>query len=200
MSKPLIAVDIDDVLTYSAISMVEFGNREFGLNRTLDDFSEDTAALWELSRDDIEHHMVRYLTSGHLEKLDVIPEARAALEQLKKQFRLVALTSRRDILQDLTKTYLDTYYPDIFDAVYHAGIYGKGHEQAHLLTKADRLKEIGAEYLIDDQPKHCIGATTVNVKAVLFGNYGWNRGEELPKGIVRCATWTDVLEYFNGRG
>ncbi len=201
MAKQIIAVDIDDVLTYSALPLVEYGNKRFGLSGTIDDFDENLMNLWRMTHEQVEEEIVLYLTSGELEKLLVIPEALDVLRELKKNYQLIALTSRRDIVKDITKEYLDTHYPTIFEAIYHSGIYGtgKGEHTQHKLTKADRLQEVGANYLIDDQPKHCIGASEIGVKSILFGDYKWNRvTEPFAKGITRCRDWASVLTYFEG--
>jgi len=66
-------------------------------------------------------------------------------------------------------------------------------------TKNDVIKQIGADYLIDDQPKHCIAAAKAGIKTVLFGDYKWNRDLKLRKNMVRARNWQEVLEYFNGQ-
>jgi hypothetical protein len=61
-------------------------------------------------------------------------------------------------------------------------------------TKAELCREIGAEYLIDDQIKHCAGAARAGLKAVLFGR---SPGAALPAGVTRAAHWDEVAEYFH---
>ena len=55
-----------------------------------------------------------------------------------------------------------------------------------------KLTVIGASYLIDDSFGHCELAAEVGIKAILFGNYGWNRQQTLIDGIVRCKDWDAV--------
>ena len=75
-----------------------------------------------------------------------------------------------------------------------------GTFQARLkATKADIVKQIGADYLIDDQPKHCFAAAEAGITSLLFGDYRWNRNVKLPEGVVKVRTWHEVLEYFDGR-
>jgi hypothetical protein len=64
-------------------------------------------------------------------------------------------------------------------------------------TKGELLKSLGAQYHIDDQPKHCISALQQGIQPLLFGDYSWNRSVELPEGIVRVKNWQEVTEYFN---
>jgi hypothetical protein len=51
-------------------------------------------------------------------------------------------------------------------------------------------------YLIDDQIKHCIGASGVGVKSLLYGDYPWNRDVNLPKSVERVSSWKEVEDYF----
>ncbi len=199
MKKPIIAVDIDDVLSRTAQTIVDYGNERWGHANTLDDFTEHLTEMWQVTPDEGRRRWEEYMVSGHIEKYDVIPEAKAALEQLSQRYTLIAVTARRDSLLDITREWLDTNYPGIITEIIGAGIYGTGNMNAHVLTKAEVLQNLGADYLIDDQPKHCIGAASVGVQAILYGGYPWNRNTEVPAGVVRCDTWQSVLEYFNDK-
>ena len=48
MTKKVIAVDIDDVLAESARNLVEYSNKSWGTNITVDDYDEDWAKLWQV--------------------------------------------------------------------------------------------------------------------------------------------------------
>jgi uncharacterized HAD superfamily protein len=200
MTKQTISVDIDDVLSHSAAQIIAYGNEHFGLSHGLEDFTEDLASLWQVEPEEVEQRWLGYIESGNIANYDVIPEALAVLQKLKQKYRIIAVTSRRQSLLDITREWLDSNYPDIIDEVVSSGIYGSGKRHAHKLTKAEILKEVGPDFHIDDQPKHCIGAASVGVQAILFGDYPWLRDVELPGGVVRCKDWPAVLEYFDGRG
>lgn len=64
-------------------------------------------------------------------------------------------------------------------------------------TKAAICTSIGASYLIDDNLEHCALAAESGLDCLLFGEYGWNKAEILPKGVTRVKDWHAVLEYFN---
>ncbi len=198
MSKPIIAVDIDDVLSRTVPSILAFSNERWGHSHTLEDFNEQLSLMWQVNAEEAKVRWLEFMNSGTMEQYDVIPDARIALETLKQRYTLIAVTSRRESLLDITREWLDSNYPNIVDRVVGAQIYGEGKKNAHQLTKAEILLQLSASYLIDDQPKHCIGAAGVGVKGVLYGGYPWNRNVELPSGVVRCDNWPSVLEYFNG--
>lgn len=197
--KKTIAVDIDDVLSRSAETVLAFSNERWGHEHTLEDLTEDLAAMWQVTEEEREERWLEYMASGNFETYGVIEAAKEALEKLKEHYTLIAVTSRRPILMEITEEWLEANYPGIIDKVVCAQIYGVGKKNALHLTKAEILQEIEAEYLIDDQTKHCFGAAGVGVKALLFGGYPWNRDVALPEGVVRCNEWKDVLEYFDAQ-
>jgi hypothetical protein len=155
--------------------------------------------MWQLSIPETEARWAEYMASGAHGRYDMIAGAKAVLGQLHDRYRLVAVTSRRAELSEITREWLDSNYPGLIDEVIHSGFYGKGNVDDHKMTKTEILLGIGAQYLIDDMPKHCLSAAEAGISTILFGNYGWNRDVELPDGVVRCKDWNAVQEYFDGR-
>ncbi len=197
--KKIVAVDIDDVLSRTAQSIIDFGNHHWGHTNTLEDFTEQLSQMWQVDIEEAHERWEKFMNSGIMEQFDVIPEAKEVLEKLAGGYTLIVVTSRRDVLLDITHKWLDANYPGVITEVVGVRIYGEGKADAHMLTKAEVLQELGADYLIDDQPKHCIGAAEVGVKAVLYGGYPWNKDVEILPGVTRCDTWQSVLEYFDGQ-
>lgn len=198
--KKIIAVDIDDVLSRTAQSIIDYGNKQWGHSHTLEDFNEQLSQMWQVEAEEAHKRWLEFMNSGIIEQYDVIPEAKDALEKLADRFILIVVTSRRDSLLGITREWLDANYPGIITEIVGAQIYGTGKADAHALTKAEVLQQLSADYLIDDQPKHCIGAAGVGVKAVLYGGYPWNRDVGIPSDVTRCDDWQTVLEYFDGQG
>jgi uncharacterized HAD superfamily protein len=201
-NKPIIAVDIDDVISSSALGFVEFSNKMWGTNLTVEDYDEHWARLWKVDdqetwkRSDILTNAKLPLSYSHIEGAGI------AIERLSKNYKIVAATSRNKTMQGMTIEWINKKYGDIFDEVHFAGLWDKDTDldSMNKLTKAELLKQIGADYLIDDQPKHCIAAAQVGIKAVLFGDYKWNRDVELVENMVKAKNWEDVLEYFSVSG
>jgi glycerol uptake facilitator-like aquaporin len=55
--------------------------------------------------------------------------------------------------------------------------------------------KLGASWLIDDNPEHCLSAIAHGIETVLFGEYGWHFNA--PEHLTRCKDWRAVLEYFD---
>lgn len=202
MKKPIIAVDVDDVLSKTSWGFIEYSNKTWGHALTQDDYDEDWAKVWGTSvkvareRADFIHE------NGIFGELSYFPEALTVLTKLKKRYTLVVATSRRATIESLSKQWLQQHYEGIFEGVFFSGIYdGKlGKHEDHIArTKNDLLLEIGADYLIDDQLKHCLAAGEHELEAILFGDYKWNQSDNLPAHVTRCVDWMSVEAYFAAR-
>jgi len=199
MKKPIIAVDVDDVLSKTSQGFVEFSNKTWGHTLSPDDYDEDWAKVWGVSVEAARERADFVHENGMIGGFSNFPEAFAVLVKLKERYTLVVATSRRASIETLSKDWLQRHYGGIFSGVYFSGIYdgklGK-HEEIITRTKNELLVDIRAVYLIDDQLKHCIAAGEHGVDAVLFGNYAWNQSVDLPKHVTRCADWEAVEAYF----
>ncbi len=193
-----IAVDIDDVLAASAQHFVDFSNQHWGHSFTLSDYDEHWQRMWGLERDFTQararadfYHAAKPYTQLH-----GVNGANASLKRLSRDFRLVVATSRLKKNADETHAWLDTHYGGIFSDVHFAGIWDVVDDTTPFATKADLCRRIGADYLIDDQPKHCIGIAEDGKEALLFGGYQWNQAATLPKSVTRTPDWQAVEAYF----
>jgi uncharacterized HAD superfamily protein len=201
--RKTIAVDIDDVLSRTAEGFIAFSNKQWAMQLTPEDYSEEWAVVWGVPLEEAISRSAVYHSSGAVGAFLPHEAAMPVLKRLAKKYNLVCVTSRREILKPETDHWVMHHFPHIFSGLHYAGIWDKPLDgqnvQARLnATKAELCRELGAEYLIDDQLKHCIGAAEAGVQAILFGNYKWNREPAaLPKGITRARHWDEVAEYFN---
>jgi 5'(3')-deoxyribonucleotidase len=199
MKKQTIAVDVDDVLASSAQGWVDYSNQKWGTNLTVEEYQEDWSAMWKV---DFEETMRR---ADHLHATGVVltfkpyEEARDVLTELAKWYKLIVLTSRNSTARDDTFGWLNDHFGGIFDEIHLAGFYDVKEKAALQRTKAELLAGLGADYLIDDHPKHCLATAESGISTVLFGDYAWNRDiGKLPAGVTRCNDWAAVKEYFDG--
>lgn len=195
-SNKIIAVVIDDVLALSVEQVIEYSNRNWKTSLTIAEFHENLTEMWGLSMADAEARWQQYLASGAMSRIKPHPGALGVLQKLKERFILVPLTSRRDHLKAMTQDWVTQYMQDVLEPVRTVGIAWGIDPHAWKVTKASAVVEIGADYLIDDQTKHCLAVAETGKTAILFGDYPWNRMDNLPMGVVRCADWPAVEEYF----
>ena len=133
----------------------------------------------------------------------IFEEAKPALRKLSKGYKLVIVSSRGPSVQKDSTDWIKKEFGPIFSDFKFARYFEDStlHPLQKLkMTKVEMLKDAGADYLIDDHPKHCVAAADVGITALLFGDYRWTRGVKLRPNLVRARDWQEVLEYFDGRG
>lgn len=198
MGKKTIAVDVDDVLAAEAEFVVAYSNEHWGHQLSMDDYSENWGAMWNTDWDEVVRRADVLHQSDIVMMYKALEGARDVLEELAKKYKLVILTSRRKIVQAETAKWLNQNFGDLFEEVHYTGFWDSQEEKGHLLTKGQLSKDIGADYLIDDQPKHCLAAAEVGVKTILFGEYSDSKKlTETRSGISRCKDWQSVRKYFD---
>lgn len=201
MNKPIIAIDIDDVLSETVEGFMAWSNETYGTSLKVSDYNEDIATMWNVDREESERRAKNFHGGGAVGQLRHINAARPVLAWLADRYELVVITSRRVISKDQTEAWLNKYFPGIFspEVINFAGIWDNADEQSHNRTKGDIVKKLGASYLIDDQIKHCVASAELGIETLLFGDYTWNQADELPEGVVRVKDWLEVRKYFDER-
>lgn len=204
-SRETIAVDIDDVIAIHVPAFIEFSNKRWGTNLKLKDYDDHWAKMWEIDHKEVAKRTVEMDKEKLATSLKPVKGATLVLKKLAENCKLVVTTARRSSMTQETLDWINKYFPEIFDEVHFAGMWDKLDSNKDIdlssrATKNELLLEVGADYLVDDHPKHCFAAAGAGIKSVLFGDYPWNIDMELPEGVTRAKTWKDVLEYFDGRG
>jgi 5'(3')-deoxyribonucleotidase len=198
MKKPVIAVDIDDVLAIENDAVRQFSNERYGHNHTPEDYRVpgEYWGYWQVVQgvdgEEFDRRYGEYLASGVKGQLAVMDGAIETITQLKEHFTLVIVTARDAHLVEITKEWLNAHFPDTFESVEFVAVWS-GDVQA---SKAEICTHLKAEYLLDDSPLHIKSAHEAGITGVLFGEYGWSVGAELPQGTVRCKDWSAVGAYF----
>lgn len=194
--KPVIAIDIDDVIAESALGFVAWSNQKYGTHLTIDDYQEHWGGVWKTEYEETRKRALAYHASGHQGTYLTVTGADEVLKQLKKRFKLIVLTARRTSIKPLTHKWIEEYYPNIFDDFIFAGFFDNLAGGASDMTKAELAKSIQADYIIDDQLKHVLSAAEIGIQGILFGDYSWNKADVLPKNVTRVKNWHEVLNYF----
>ncbi|MEK7562004.1 MAG: hypothetical protein AAB541_04045 [Patescibacteria group bacterium] len=197
MPKPIIAVDIDDVLAANAEGFVKFSNKRWGTNLTIDDYDEHWGKVWQVDQQEWEKRNEDYVNLRVMRTYRHFDEAKPVLKKLNSRYKLVIVTSRRIQQKADTLDWIKRYFKDTFEEIYFSGIWDKIQHSANDVTKLDMIKQLKVNYLIDDQPKHCFAATEAGITALLFGDYKWNHNIELKPRMIRAKNWQEVLEYFD---
>ncbi len=198
MKKATIAIDIDDVLADNAAGFVAFSNAQWGTNLRPEDYDEHWAMLWQVDHAEVERRANHLHESGILNTYRHNDAALPVLKRLSLNYNLIIVTSRRLQVRADTTAWIHKHYPGIFtdETIHFAGIWDTIDDQSIHRTKADVIDALGADYLIDDQLKHCQAVAAAGKTAILFGDYTWNQADTLPERIIRLHDWAAVEEFF----
>ena len=196
MARPVIAVDLDDVVYPTAQYLAETLGQRFGV--TIDAYGGDLRlrdalaaaagmtpeAAAELSKEAFLHESFAEMTP--------FPAAVAALTELARDYEIVAVTARSNDSHELTRRVIKRDLDGVIREVFFPNV-GGWSESLVEIDKVPHLIEAGATWLIDDKLSHLLPLAGTSIRGGLFGDYPWNRHDKLPQGIVRLADWSSVV-------
>lgn len=194
--KKKIAIDIDDVLIPFAEHAVAYVTSRSGKPVSmLELYTENGNGVSASGLTDEEFvRLVReYQESDFPMRRRPLLGAREALKKLSKEFEIHIITSRDPKHEPHTRKWLCEYIDDILSD-YTLSFVGNPFSGTEHSTKAAICHEIGAMWLIDDQTKYADQLKVGSTRAILFGDYDWNKDH---KGdhFVRAKDWNDVLKH-----
>ncbi len=194
--KLTVAVDIDEVLADHAEAFIEFSNKLYGTNNTIDDYTEYWAELFKISNEEVHNLGLEAYKDGAMRRFNHKKDSEQVLRKLSQKYNLVVVTARKTIRRDDTLAWLEERYSGIFSDVHFAGFWDEVTDDSVHATKKELVQTIGADFLIDDQPKHCEAVAEAGIQAILFGDYAWNRGYKSHKNLVKLHDWASVGDYL----
>lgn len=195
MTKPVIAVDVDEVLFPFIDEFINYHNYRYGTKLNKENFtSYDFDKILDLSASETVDRVYSFL--GSLKDSSTIPidQSKNSIAVLASHFELCIVTARHAQFEQITLDWLDQNFHNCFRsiaAIGHAPIMDKP------ISKAKICQEINAIALIDDSLIHVNECVAIGLEGILFGNYLWNQTPKLPKNVTRCENWPAVLKHFN---
>ena len=192
MSKPVLALDFDDLIYPFMDTLVPFHNATYGTALDLNDFHTfEFSEIWGGTLEESIAKIDECFDSleGHPEPID---GSANAVKQLADMFELIIVTARPDSLRETTESFINQHFPDTFSSVHLCNSYApEGY--VNKKTKADVCQASDAVGLVDDSLSNVAAVAATGRFGVLFGNYGWNKADVLPAGVVRANDWNDVV-------
>lgn len=197
-SRPVIAVDIDEVLLPLHEHFLYHHNEQYGTKFVYPD-PEGRYLLQEFTGEEVPvllQKLRTYYESGETKHLQPLPGAVAAIKQLRKRYDLVIISNQQLFQGKYSQIAIKKHFGNAFKDIYFTALPAPGHDP---LSKSEICKKVGATYLVDDTIKNAVHCAAEGIEVILFGDYHWNKQEDLPAGITRCRDWQEVLEYFDGK-
>lgn len=191
--RPVIAVDIDDVLFPFVDGIASHHNALRGSRLTVQDFvTFDLAKVFGSSQEETEAIVKSFLESDNIH-LEPVAGAKEALARLKRDFDVILVTARNEYFKTKTVDWLRRQLPDLFADVHFAG---NPHDGRPFRPKGAICYELGAKLLIDDYPENLRSAVSFGIDGVLFGSKPWSFVDDEEVNIVPCMDWSAVIEYI----
>jgi len=200
MSKPVIAIDVDEVLAYFIPHIAEYynlllsyrePNQEVRKYNASSFFTMDFHEVWGIPVEEVNSIVDSFFKSEVL-NLQPIEGALETLQKLKYSYDLHIVTARQNKVELDTRKWIEKHYPNIFTQI-HFGNHYSPTERA--IPKSELCKKINAIVLVDDSLRYATDCSTNGIPCVLFGEYAWNKSPpntELPKLVHRVSNWRDV--------
>lgn len=188
-----IAVDIDDVIAAQIPNFIRHSNQEFGTNITEETYTVDWPTLWGIPLEEAILR-ARKFHDDEISNFEKVEEAEPVLKRLAENYKLVIVTARAAYNIEATHAWINKHFHGVFSETHFVPIW----EPNNTVTKADICRQIGADYLIDDQPIHCNIAAQAGIQPLLFGGYEWAKHHDLHEMVEVVDNWRKVEAYFHG--
>lgn len=191
-----VAVDVDEVLGRFLHSLNQFCHEEYDMRYSVSDYwVYDFAKIWQCSQDHSNNLVHEFFDSHHFAAgIETIPGAYDSLARLRGACDLMVVTSRQHCIQEPTLDWLEQHFPQIFSEVHfgnHFALEGASRK------KSEICRAIGAEVLIDDNPRYAVECAQAGIHVLLYDwehGYPWSKTPDGPQHprITRVRDWTEV--------
>jgi 5'(3')-deoxyribonucleotidase len=191
--KPVLAVDFDDVLFPFMDQFVPHYNETYDASFVHDDyFTFEFHEVWGGTPDAAFECVSTFFHRSH-DGIPPVPGAVEAVHELSRHYDLVIVTARDEELRSHTEGWLAHAFPDVFSSVHLCNSYVRDPNVTRR-SKLEVLEELSAVGIIDDSLRTTSQVAAAGYQALLFGQYPWNRAEQLPEGVNRFADWQGIVE------
>ncbi|CAM9154489.1 unnamed protein product, partial [Ectocarpus fasciculatus] len=193
--KPILAVDIDEVLCDFMGALVKFHNAVYETSLSSTDFhSYSFHEVWGGTSAQCQDKMSLFFSSSHfLVGLQPVAGAQAMTKVLKEYYDLHLVTSRQHKLEEITRVWIRKHFPDTFIDIHFGNHYCEPGQKS--IPKSELCKAINAVLLIDDSLTYAVDCSSHDIPVILFGNYAWNRGsvpEKKAHLVSRVNSWEGI--------
>lgn len=183
-TKPVLAVDCDDVLCHYVPALLQWHNKEYHTTYALEDVKtfrlED---FWGGDAKQTVQKINAFSATEQYKRLLPIAGALQALHELKRKYTLVIVTARNFAkTAEATERWIEVHLPDLFSSIHYSS------------DKASVCKELNAVALIDDSVRNITSCAAVLPKVILFTNedqYAWTKDAVLPNLNI-CRNWQEI--------
>lgn len=193
MKRKKIGVDLDSVLASLTPHLLEFHNQNYGTNLKEEDCIDyRLSLLWGCSVDEVVKRLYEFYDSNYFNKVVPVKGSQRGIDYLASKYDLYVITSRPTWIEDKTVGWLKKYFTEKFLEIRLTNQVSIGEKKK---SKAEVGAELGIDYLIDDHIDYVLDAYNNGISAIIRDR-PWNRGRDLPEGILRFYDWEEIESYL----
>ncbi len=189
MKKPVLGLDLDDVLMDFNRSLADWHNAHHGTSYCREDIvSYQLSELWGTTRDESVRRICEFYHSPEHAVARCMSGAEFVLPELEEQYEVVVISARPERARGETLAWLEGHFPTLVDKLHLTNRFDMGPE----LLKSEICKRLGVETFVDDAPMHHEDVSRVVTTSLLF-EAPWNR--EYALGLPqnqRVRSWHDL--------
>jgi uncharacterized HAD superfamily protein len=191
MKNPVLAIDIDDTLMPLADPLIEYSARAYGTNSDKSAIREyNLSNFWNCSDGECLRRIYEYYYLPEFAQIKPFRGTKAGLKKLKQNFDLIVITSRPNIIEDKTISWINTHFPNIFRDVIHTNQFSDSQNYS---TKAQICKDHKAFGIIEDHFDHALDCAKQGIYAWLFKK-PWNQNAPNHPKITKIKTWREAIQ------
>lgn len=185
-----IAIDLDDVISNSLTSFLEYFNKSqnyFDELKYQDFTSYNLHKIIPISQEEELKLFLEYDNSDYYLEIKPIEGAIEAINQLKQNHQLIIMTARPQNQEKQIRAWLKKNKINISEIFFIRKEYG-----APSKTKGEYCKELNVDILIEDNIDYAKTCIENNIQVFLFDS-PWNQEENLNELITRVKSWREIL-------
>ncbi|KAL5995059.1 hypothetical protein ACLOJK_025117 [Asimina triloba] len=196
LQKLVVAVDVDEVLGSFLSALNKFISNHYNSNHSVSEYYVyEFFKIWKCSRSEADIRVHEFFKTAYFKKgIHPIPGAHDALLRLSTFCSLSVVTSRQNAIKDHTIEWLNKHYPGLFDEIHfgnHFALDGKSK------PKSEICRSLGAQVLIDDNPRYAAECAEVGIRVLLFdyhNSYPWCKSGsiDLHPLVTKVHNWEEV--------
>ena len=184
-----IGIDLDEVLADFLPALIEYHNATYRTSLVIDQFR--TYRFWETwggTREGAIQKVYDFHSTIYFKNMKPVAGSQEAVNILKRNNDLIVVTSRTADVAEKTREWIAQHFPNIFSWIYFANHYSQNGSPR---TKKEICNSEDIDLLIEDSLEYALECLTPQRKVLLL-DCPWNSGSELPRGICRVNSWTEI--------
>ncbi|KAJ6836415.1 uncharacterized protein M6B38_327635 [Iris pallida] len=198
--KMVVAVDVDEVLGSFLAALNKFIADRYSLKHSVSEYYVyEFFRIWNCSRAEADirvHEFFKtpYFTNG----IHPIPGACNALHKLSTFCHLSVVTSRQNVIKDHTLEWIEKHYPGLFQEIHFGNHFALDGQSR---PKSEICRSLGAQVLIDDNPRYALECAEVGIRVLLFdyhNSYPWSKDDSAVSHplVTKVHNWEEVKHHL----